>query len=267
MPAKKTTTKTSTKKVTDITEMEDSSPASSPKAAVAPVAAPHVGTVTNETLYKEISELKAQVSELLLVVSSLSNSLIAPATDLTKVAPKKPKVETTFNWFKSRVQKDNALLEAILKGNNPDLWAFGEYKTKFRGNVSQVTANETDEVRKKAAHTLWVKCFGKEEQEYIKNYRNKVDPPEVPTKSKKKKCTLFSEDEEDDNVKTAGSAAEPATAATKPAKKPAAKSAKPAPAPKGKKIIPPPSTPELNIEDEKSHDSDSQGAADDDESD
>jgi hypothetical protein len=265
MPTRKPTTKTSTKKVTDITEMGDSSPASSPKASMVHKAAAPVGEITLEVLYQEISDLRAQVAELLLVVSSVSNSLVAPATDLTKVAPKKPKVETTFNWFKARVQNDSALLEAILKGNNSDLWSFGEYKTKFKGNVSNVTGNETDEVRKKAAHTLWVKCFGKEEREYIKVYRDKVDPQDVTTKSKKKKCSLFSEDEEaDDNVK--GSAA---AAATKPTKKPAAKAAAKAaakPAPKGKKLVPPP-TVDLALDDEKSHDSNSQVADDEDEED
>ena len=242
MPAKKTTTKTSTKKVIDLTEMDETSPEVSPKAASSPME-----KVTLETLHKDNLDLKDQVAELLLVVGSLSNSLVSPATDLTKVAPKKPKVETTFNWFKSRVQKDNALLEAILKGNNPELWSFGEYKTKFRGEVKQVSGGETDEVRKKAAHTLWVKCFGKEEQEYIKEYRNKVDPPEVTTKSKKKKCVLFSEDED-----------EPAAAAAEAPSKPAPKKA----APKKATTL----ATNLSLEDDKSNDSNSQ-EEDDDESD
>ena len=227
MPGKKPTPKVSTNKVKDLTQMDEDNIASPREEVAEPSTSDQIKL---EQALTELAEIKTTLAEVKSIVLSTNAALTSKPSDVTKVASAaRPKIETSFNWFKSRLQKDDVLFMAIMKGENPEIWDFGEYKTKFKEHCKNIVHSDIEEVRKKAARALWMNCFGDKEKEAIKTYREKVDPPEKPTRSKKPKVSLFSDEEDANTVepkpapKKAASKPGAKKAASKPASKPAAK--------------------------------------------
>ena len=248
MPPKqpKTASAKTIKKTNDLSDMDTAAPAADKPTS---------------TLEERVYELETQVADLRLMVDVLNKYLSdGKAANTTKEVTRKEKSQTVFDWFKRRLGDDDVLFSAIMKGTDPSIWPHGEYKTKYLDKLNKFpVGNDQEEVRKKAAHSLWTKCFDDDARKSIKDYREKVDPPPPTTKRGSKKVKLMSDTEADDEKP-------PTTSATKPsakAAKPAAKVSKPKPKGKGKgKVQPEAEADSLRVnvdnnDDETADDSDS----------
>lgn len=239
--------KPQTRKVKDITALDDTSPASSPRrakgageAAPAPLTAP---LTPHNSIEERLTILETCLAEQDLKIAAINVMLQGGTADATKAAVKRPKTETVFNWFKTRLQSDDALYQAIMGGNNADIWEHGEYKSKFLEISTCPLGKDTQEIKKKISHTLWTKCFKVEERSTIKEYRDKVDPPpEQPKRGAKKDSITMGLESGQPITPTENTAPSPAPkkaggkkASTKAAAKPAPKGTA-----KSKKVMPPP---------------------------
>lgn len=147
-------------------------------------------------------------------LTKLEESYAEKPKKLTKTGPKKESgTQTTYSWFVDNCERDDKLFEAIIEGNNPEIWAYGSFRSKFDEATGGKTppGDDTSKIRRKSAVILWTKCMKLEHRESIEIYHLNTSPDTFPSTRLKKISTLRDKVIEEPAIK--------------PAKKPASKKA------------------------------------------
>ena len=158
------------------------------------------------------------------IVTELKSASAEKPKKTTKSGPKKGDTKTTYSWFVDSCEKDNLLFQAVMEGSNPEIWPYGAFKDKFQEITEgkDPAGDDIATVRRKSAVILWTKCMKTVHHNTIEVYHLNTSPETFPPARLKKVSAIRD-----------SATAEPASPATKPARKPAAKK----PAAKSKKKV------------------------------